>query len=120
MRSPTRAGVETPSPTCAFHAGLSSLGHSAGALKSAALPSRLAPRHCGQSAAATPNPPPTTTQPTTTARRMDLMAAPVKDVMRALNAVRTAMFPYPRWEMQPQLQMQPQRRPDAEEDAGKT
>src|SRR3954469_6995490 len=44
-RSPTRAGVETPSPTGMRHFFASSLGHCAGALKPVALASRLAPRH---------------------------------------------------------------------------
>src|SRR5262245_53640784 len=55
--SPTSAGVATPSPTVTFHFWVSSLGQLCGALKSAALASRLGPRHWGQSwANATPAP----------------------------------------------------------------
>src|SRR5260221_4829286 len=49
--SPTRAGVATPSPTVIFHFCANSFGQVLGALKSAALASRLGPRHWGQSCA---------------------------------------------------------------------
>src|SRR5208283_1474764 len=51
--SPTSAGVATPSPTVTFHFCVSSLGQVWGALKPVALPSRLGPRHWGQSWAQT-------------------------------------------------------------------
>src|SRR4051794_5682941 len=47
--SPAKAGVATPSPTVTFHFCVNSFSHVLGALKSAALPSRFCPRHCGQS-----------------------------------------------------------------------
>src|SRR5579883_1096891 len=47
--SPTSAGVASPLPTSTFHFWASSLGHVLGASKPTTLPSRLAPRHCGQS-----------------------------------------------------------------------
>src|SRR5579885_2404444 len=48
-RSPTRAGVATPSPTVTFHFSVSSLGQVAGAVNPITLPSRWGPRHWGQS-----------------------------------------------------------------------
>src|SRR5438132_6140657 len=47
--SPTRAGVASPPPTVTFHFCVNSLGQVLGALNSAALASRLGPRHWGQS-----------------------------------------------------------------------
>src|ERR1043166_8633770 len=55
MRSPTIAGVEKPAPmslTCQTSFG-PSLGHSLSRPFSSEMPSRLGPRHCGQSVART-------------------------------------------------------------------
>src|SRR4030095_2211804 len=46
---PANDGVATPSPMVTFHFWVNSLGHSLGALKPVVFPSRLGPRHCGQS-----------------------------------------------------------------------
>src|SRR5882762_3815646 len=43
-------GEEWPTPTVIFHSSLSALGHVKGIAASATYPSRLGPRHCGQSA----------------------------------------------------------------------
>ena len=48
-RLPITMGVEYPSPTSAFHFIVSPSGHVAGAVKDCSAPSRLGPRHWGQS-----------------------------------------------------------------------
>src|SRR6185436_1278901 len=48
-RFPITMGVEYPSPTSAFHFIVSPSGHVAGAVKDCSAPSRLGPRHWGQS-----------------------------------------------------------------------
>jgi hypothetical protein len=48
-RFPITMGVEYPSPTSAFHFIVNPSGHVAGAVKDCSAPSRLGPRHWGQS-----------------------------------------------------------------------
>src|SRR5688572_11253240 len=48
-RLPMTMGVEYPTPTSAFHFIVSPSGHVAGAVKDCSAPSRLGPRHWGQS-----------------------------------------------------------------------
>ena len=57
------AGVESPSPTVAFHCCFNSLGHVCGAVNPVTFASRFGPRHCGQSAARRTPPPKTHSTP---------------------------------------------------------